>query len=119
LGLNNLSGSILAVITGTAGTEKLIDFGKTIKSGESHQIGVLVPTGDITDSTNGSNYSIIWGFGFIRYRDFLGRNHVYGFVGGASIPSTYKGVITAIDGIHFQQQGPTAYTYNKYDNQEI
>lgn len=95
-------------------TQKFIDFGQTIQCGESYQIGIPVSAEDITGPVDGSNSFIVWAFGFIKYRDFLNKKHIYGFVGGASLPSTTKGVITAIDGIHFQQQGPSAYTYSKY-----
>ena len=96
-------------------SQKRIDFGKTIKTGESHIIRESIPSGDICAN---SDSPIIWGYGYIKYRDFLGKIHTSGFVGGASMQSCGRDVNVGRVGVDFEQQGPAAYTYEKYEENE-
>lgn len=96
-------------------SQKRIDFGKTIKTGESHIIRESIPSNDICAN---SDSPIIWGYGYIKYRDFLGKIHTSGFVGGAPMQSCSRDVNVGRVGVDFEQQGPSAYTYEKYEGNE-
>lgn len=96
-------------------TQRRIDFGKIIKTGESHTIKESIPTDDINKD---SDIPIIWGYGYIKYRDFLGGKHTSGFVGGASMQDCGRDIYAGRVGVDFEQQGPAAYTYEKYDDSE-
>lgn len=93
-------------------SQRRIDFGKTIKNGESHIIRENVPTDDISAN---SDSPIIWGYGYIKYRDFLGKSHSSGFVGGVSMQNCSRDIIAGRVGVDFEQQGPATYTYEKYE----
>lgn len=82
-----------------------IDFGCVI---ESRQAYILRRKVDISDT---STSPILWGYGYIRYRDFLNNMHRFGFVGGAKSRTQ----LSNGQSFPFNEVGPPAYTYNKYD----
>jgi len=85
-----------------------IDFGSIIESGQTYTTRKQVGISDTPISP------ILWGYGYIRYRDFLGKIHRFGFVGGAgSHPKLTNGQSFA-----FNEEGPPAYTYNIYDEKQ-
>lgn len=91
--------------------QRRIDFGKVVKSGNPCIIKENIPIKDISEN---SDSPIIWGYGYIKYRDFLGKIHTSGFVGG--VPMQSCNVVGAT--VLFEQQGPAAYTYEIYEENE-
>ena len=83
-----------------------IGFGSIIESGQTYPLRKQISISDPPISP------FLWGYGHIRYRDFLDKIHKFGFVGGTETPPHQ---LTSGQSIAFREEGPVAYTYDKYD----
>ena len=82
-----------------------IDFGTIIEPGETREIEQKVFISDPPTSR------IFWAYGYIRYRDFLGKIHRFGFAGGTV---SHMGLKEG-DCFGLKEEAPPAYTYCEYE----
>ena len=100
--------------------QRSLGFGTIIKPAEQHRIECQIPAVELDGISNGRGQTTLWVYGFIEYRDFLEKLHETGFV-AAWIPpeDRFMKAMDFMDSTNismgtFVQEGPEAYTYNRY-----